>query len=170
MRAREAAMLILLAGCDHAPQTARDPSVAISPIALGAVSFERADGSTLDLGALHDRPRILHFWATWCAPCRRELPSLRSAADLLDDDAVLAISVRSEWAEVRQFFDGEVPDFVVRERSGELARTLGVSTLPDTYVIDQEHRAVLRIAGALDWDRDEHRAWLAATLRRDRGS
>lgn len=171
MRWREAAIAslaaVLLACEAHAP-AASDPSAAITPMPIDSMTLEHADGARLEVRAL-ERPILLHFWATWCTPCRRELPVLLEAARE-HDARVLAVSTDSEWAPVRAFFDGAPPPAVVRDPSGVLARALGVSSLPDTYVVDGEGRATRRIAGPLDWSTPEHRAWLASTAGGRHGS
>ena len=166
-RSRRAAVSIALGlallACDRAAPAATDPSVAITPIPIDeGATLERASGARSALGG---GPVLLHFWATWCAPCRRELPALIEAARA-SDARVLAISLDPAWPPVRAFFDGEAPPEVARDPSGELARALGVSSLPDSYLVDSEGRAVRRIAGALDWSAAAHRRWLAHATRR----
>ena len=147
-----------------APVEPADPSVAITPIAVVAEGLHAPDGTRVDAAG---RPHLLHFWATWCAPCRRELPSLLAAATETGvREWVIAVSVDGGWAEVVAFFGSAVPRGVVRETEGATARALGVSTLPDTYLIDENGLATRRIDHALDWERAEHRAWLAAALGR----
>lgn len=157
------AVMALLGACGGEPSG--DPSVSITPIDLGSLRIERADGALRAHDAIGRAPILVHFWATWCAPCRRELPALLDAArDAGVSERVLAVSTDASWQPVRGFFDGAIPAQIVREPEGAVARALGVSSLPDTYVIDAQGRATRRIHGALDWSRPEHRAWLAATL------
>jgi thiol-disulfide isomerase/thioredoxin len=134
-----ALLLVLLAGCSAA---ARDPSAPITPIELRGTPFDRG---------------LLHFWATDCAPCRDELPAL---LEVSRDERVpvIAIATDADWSRVEAFFEREVPSEVVRDEAG-FARTLGVATLPDTYVVDRG-RATRRIAGAIDWRKPSTRAWL----------
>src|SRR5690606_28852367 len=120
-------------------------------------------GARFELRELGGGPLLLHFWATWCAPCRRELPALIEAARE-HGVRVVVVSMDAEWPAVRAFFGGSPPPMVVREPAGTPVRALGVRALPDSYLIDAEGRATRRIAGALDWSEPEHRAWLARTL------
>lgn len=155
MRERCALLALLLLGCGGDPRCV-DPSAPITPLPIGEAELEDAGGARREAPG---GPYLLHFWASWCAPCRRELPALLEAARELDVP-MLALSTDAAWGPVRAFFSGPPPREVLRDRRGELARTLGVSTLPDTYLIDTDGRAIRRIGGALDWTRPEIRAWL----------
>lgn len=175
MRSRSAAAAfvigVALLACDRAVAAESDPSVPITPIPIDdAVVLERASGARFELRELGGGPVLIHFWATWCAPCRRELPALIEAARE-HGARVVAVSMDAEWPAIRAFFGEETPPpTIVREPTRALARTLGVRALPDSYLIDAEGRATRRIAGALDWSVPEHRAWLARSLARPHGS
>ena len=92
---------------------------------------------------------VLHFWATWCPPCREELPSLLAFASAADAD-VLAVSVDPEWAAVRSFV-GEKLDHVYRASSDSVFDIFGVDELPQTLVIDASGTLRLHFRGPQDW-------------------
>lgn len=124
----------------------------------------RPDGSELRLGALRGRAVLLHVWATWCAPCRAELPALLDLGRELRRDGgieLVAVSVDESWDVVRAFFDGDVPPEVVRSSSPAFARRLGVSTLPDTFLVRPDGTLALRFTGARDWSAPEAKLLLA---------
>jgi thiol-disulfide isomerase/thioredoxin len=96
----------------------------------------------------------VHFWATWCPPCREELPALLALSrDLARGGRfeLVAVSVDRDWKVVESFFGGSVPPEVVRDAKLSGARAYGVSFLPDSYLVDADGNVVLRILGARDW-------------------
>ena len=110
----------------------------------------RPDGSSLRLADLRGKPVLLHFWATWCPPCKKELPGL---LELGRDGQfeVVAVTLDEDWAEVRSFFGGEIPSEVLQDRSGHSAMKYDVSTLPDTYLLATDGTLLLRFGGARNW-------------------
>jgi len=138
------------------------------PVALEARSepgpdlvVERADGSRLTLGARSDRYQLVHFWATWCPPCVKEIPSLgRLAGRDPSRLRVWAVSEDRGWADVEQFFEGSIPGHVVRDPEGGAARAYSVRQLPDTYLVDPGGQVVRRFASRQEWDTHEMRGIL----------
>lgn len=94
-------------------------------------------------------PVLAHFWATWCPPCREELPTLLDFA-ASSNVRVLAVSVDPEWNEVQEFLGDPPPPEVVRATSSVTAE-FGVVTLPETFLVDAAGTLRLRFAGARDW-------------------
>lgn len=116
---------------------------------------ERWDGSVQDVQARSDRFQLIHFWATWCPPCRTELPTLlaresRDRARL----RVWMISTDPDWASIRNFFRGTIPAAVVRD-PGRGHEAYGVTALPDSYLLDPTGRIVARFAGGQQWNSRE---------------
>ncbi len=113
----------------------------------------RADGSAVAITWPTDRIRVVHFWATWCKPCRTELPGLLALSRDLRAQGIdlVAVAVDDEWTDIRAFFDGEVPPEIVVARDPDVHKRFGVSTLPDSYVVDRNGKLVERFHGARDW-------------------
>ena len=118
-----------------------------------AVRVEHVDGR-VDLLAAAGAPTLVHFWVTWCPPCRQELPLLlqlsRSRGIRL-----IAIATDPRWTSVRAFFRGRIPPEVVRDVDGRAHEAYGVTTLPDTYLVGPDGLLLLRFAGAQDWSAPE---------------
>lgn len=117
---------------------------------------EKPSGERQLVGAGSRRFQLVHFWATWCPPCRKELPTLldmaRQNRDRLD---VWAVTTDREWSTVSRFFEGDVPSVVVRDPSGVGSRAFGVTSLPDSYLIDPQGRIRARFSGAQNWSTAE---------------
>ena len=76
------------------------------------LTLRRRDGSLLRLSETQGRPLLLHFWATWCPPCRDELPALLAyAADA--ELSVLAVSLDQNWSAIRRFLGSDPPPAVL---------------------------------------------------------
>ena len=110
----------------------------------------------VDLGRLEGAV-VVHFWATWCVPCRAELPLLLEATR--EANIHLLAVTEEPWGEVRVFFGGAVPTEVVR--AGGAAKRWEVSGLPDTFVV-RDGRIVARMGGARDWSTTEARTFLTS--------
>jgi thiol-disulfide isomerase/thioredoxin len=132
---------------------------------LPSVDLERADGSRVSSADLHGKHALIHFWATWCPPCREELPGLLQLGREQPGLEVVAITVDPDWAAVRAFFGGTVPPEVLRDPSGALVKAYEVGTLPDTYLVRNDGAALLRFSGARDWQSRAARELLTAQLR-----
>ena len=115
------------------------------------------------------RKTLVHFWATWCPPCRAELPGLLALPDEHPID-VLAVALDDDWASVERFLDGRSMSDVRLGDAGEVQRVLGVRTLPVTFFVEPSGRISLWFEGARDWtDAAFLRTWSSAlTLRRER--
>lgn len=98
------------------------------------------DGSTLRLSDLQGRPVIINFWATWCAPCRQEMPEfVRTASEHQNAGlAILAVNLKESDTEVQRFTSEFGVTFpVLLDRAGVVASTYRVTGLPVTYFIDR---------------------------------
>jgi thiol-disulfide isomerase/thioredoxin len=125
-----------------------------------ALSLER-DGHAV---APPPTPHLVHFWATWCAPCQEELPALIAAAEAQQTPLVAVTD--EPWSVVERYFDDAVPSAIVRDPTGQAAAGWRVSGLPDTFVV-RGGRVVGRMGGPRDWRTPEARAFLRE-LGRDR--
>ena len=111
------------------------------------------NGKAWDLKALKGKAVILNFWATWCAPCKEELPSLQTLADLQEGALqVLTVNVKEPAQRAWRYAHAtglQVP--VIPDAKGELAQAFGVKVFPTTLVIDVQGQPLYRVVGAVDW-------------------
>lgn len=114
-------------------------------------SYTMADGSIVTLSELQGRPVIINFWATWCLPCREEMPALNSALQANPDLVVLAIN-RNETVDAINRFQSELPlDFpLIANSRGDIADRYGVNTLPQSYFINRDGTVGAHHIGVLD--------------------
>lgn len=168
------AVQVLMVGVWFAVERDRVPAIEPSAIAkLGTHRLDRAtpdlllrrpDGSTARLAEVRSGPLLLHFWATWCPPCTKELPALlayAAEADIL----VLAVSVDDGWDAVHRLLGPEIPQAVVRANSGDVKRAFDVHDLPVTYLVDSAGRLRLREEGPRDWASPSVRALVSGVMR-----
>jgi cytochrome c biogenesis protein CcmG/thiol:disulfide interchange protein DsbE len=110
-----------------------------------------AGGAAVPVGVLHGRPLVLNLWASWCAPCRQELPLLasayRQAGDRVD---FLGVDVRDEDGAARGLLATAAPGYPqVADPDGTFARGQGVTGLPATFVVSASGRLLVRHLGPL---------------------
>ncbi len=106
---------------------------------------------------------VLNFWATWCAPCKDELPTLQTLHDISDNQTVvLTINVREPAARAARYMQSTGMTFpVISDAKGELAKRWGVTVYPTTILIAPDGQARWRIVGDVDWSGAQANAWLA---------
>lgn len=117
--------------------TGRPPS---SDIGHPAPDFELStlDGETLQLSELQGRVVVLNFWATWCPPCRAEIPALQGVHEANDNVVVVGVNVQEPALDVQSFMRSLDADYpVVLDTDAAVNRTYVVRALPTTYFIDE---------------------------------
>ena len=140
-----------------------DPAVSVVHLSEPAPELElrSADGTITRLSELRGSTVVLHFWATWCPPCREELPSLLELASSGSAE-VLAVSVDPEWDAVRTFVENGPIDSVYLAASEDVSSAFGVEELPQTFVVDSNGTLRLHFRGAQDWSSRDLRAVIAS--------
>lgn len=169
------AVLAFAAVLLHGPAAAEDPVAALQLLrpkpAKDAPGFEvrTPEDGALRLADFKGRVVFLNFWATWCEPCREEMPSMERLYRTYKDRGlvVLAVSLDSQGASVvRPFLKqfklsfpvGLDPRMAVRER-------YGVWAVPSTFIIDRAGKRVLFANGAREWDGKAAHALFESLLR-----
>jgi len=108
------------------------------------------DGKPLELAGPRTKPTLLHLWATWCGPCRDELPAILAFGNGGDVE-VVALSVDDEWPAVERYFGGKIPAVVAWDPKIVVEPALGVRSLPTTFLVDTAGRVRGNWVGAQNW-------------------
>jgi thiol-disulfide isomerase/thioredoxin len=130
------------------------------------------DGRQLSLQDLRGKVVFLNFWASWCPPCREEMPSMENLARKYQDrDLVMvAISQDTDPEQMRGFLNRFMPDGrytmqIPLDPEGKISRAYGTQLLPETYIIDRQGQIVARFVNKYDWERDEVDRFIERLLR-----
>lgn len=138
------------------------------PMAVSAEPFN-GPGGEVTLADFEGKVLLVNFWATWCAPCREEMPSIAALGEAFqaEDFAVVTIATGRNPAPAIASFLAEVgleemP--VYTDPKQQLARDMGVMGLPVTILMDREGREVARLVGGADWSSESAHALIAALI------
>ena len=145
--------------------TATHASAANAPKALTAWTGGPTPALVLNdtSGAVHDLSRyrgkvvLINFWATWCEPCREEMPSIQRLRERLDDKAfaVLAINVDEPEARIQRYLaETRLAIPVLLDVNKTVTRAWGVRVMPTTFVVGPDGRIRYRLLGETDWSTD----------------
>lgn len=162
---RRRLLAALLAGAAGAPAQAQyKASPWPADRTLPALAAADLQGKLWDLATLRGRAVLLNFWATWCAPCKEELPTLQTLADLeIDRLTVLAIDTREPARRARRYLQSTGLNLtVLPDPQGDIARAWGVTVFPTTVLIDPAGHARQVVRGAVDWTGQQAAGWIRA--------
>jgi peroxiredoxin len=117
-------------------------------------SLQDLSGENVPLKTFKGRTVLVHFFATWCEPCREELPALNRFLERSASNAsVVAISVAEVDPRVKRFFETMPVNFpVLLDRDRAIAKSWKISTLPTTYVLDASMKPMLVVEADFAWD------------------
>jgi len=140
-----------------------------APKQVAQTKFTDPEGSTHTLADYEGQVILVNFWATWCAPCRKEMPTLEALQNALgsEDFQVVTIATgRNQPAAIARFFDeaGVENLPVLLDPRSALARQMAVFGLPLTVLIDRDGREIARLTGDADWSSESALAVLAAVI------
>ena len=140
---------------------------ALPPRPAPALNLPALSGGKLDLARFRGQVVLVNFWAVWCPPCRKEMPSMaRLAAQLAGKPfTLLGVNVGESPEEIHAFLQQVPVNFpIVLDSEGANLKPWQVFAFPTSYVVDKQGRIRLGLFGSIEWDSPEAVARLEALL------
>lgn len=132
-----------------------------------ALDLPSWEGPRFNLAEARGKVVLLNFWASWCEPCRSEMPSIELLAERFAKDGLVvqAVNFRETDAALRRYLaDWPITLNILRDADGAAARAWGFRIFPSTVVIARDGRAAFTVIGEVDWTGREARQWIGALL------
>ncbi|HSF29591.1 MAG TPA: TlpA disulfide reductase family protein [Candidatus Tectomicrobia bacterium] len=130
----------------------------VPPKAAPDFTLPTADGQQVSLQQYRGKVVFLNFWATWCIPCREEMPALERLHQTYQaqDLAVISIDLKETAEQVKGFFEKHSLSFpALLDQNGSVFRDYLVAGMPTTYLIGRDGMLLARGVGGRDWTRAE---------------
>lgn len=140
-----------------------------NPKPVSQKTFTTQDGEEATLAMFEGKVTLLNFWATWCAPCRHEMPMLSQLQGTMGDENFQVVTLatgRNMVPAMKKFFDEIGVDNLPlhRDPKQNVARDMAVLGLPATVLIDKNGHEIARLQGDADWSSENARAIIKAVL------
>ena len=118
-------------------------------------SFVDLYENNLDLSVYKGKKIVINYWATWCGPCIKEMPTIKRAEEILEDYGYIFLLVSDETvSKISKFKNDRNFDFNFL-KSIESYETLGIYSMPTSYIFDENGKIIETIVGAIEWDSEE---------------
>ena len=128
----------------------------IEPIKMLNFNFKDMDGNDLSLSSLKGKVVFLNFWATWCPPCIKEMPSMQKLYDKFKNKDFVMIALSSEDKNtVKQFLNKNKYTFHIVSDELNLFIEYNISSIPTTFIINGDGYIIGGIIGSTDWSKKE---------------
>lgn len=123
------------------------------------LSFPNVDTEEIQLSEYKGKVILLNFWATWCPPCVKEMPSIQRLHDKFpeQDFEILAINAGESQATVKRFMmglDTELTFPILLDETGRTFKEFGIRGLPMSFLFDRKGKLIETISGSREWDEE----------------
>ena len=146
-------ILLFLTGAVYA-MGEKPRTVASAAINKPAIDFALKDlqGRTVKLSDQKGKVVFLNFWATWCPPCREEMPSIERLHDRVNGKDFIILAVSLDQSDIRSFVQkGNYTFKILLDPKGDIGRQYGVTGIPTTFIIDKNGIIKQKAVGSRDW-------------------
>ena len=121
------------------------------------LTFEDSQGQSVTLAATNGELRLINLWATWCAPCREEMPALDRLAEHLLEEPFQVLAIASgphSMANIKRFYtSADLKHLeIYQSPDSQLAARLGAIALPSSFIVSPNGLVLARLIGDADWD------------------
>jgi len=152
-------LLVMLFPLPVLAGSSRPASEPAAGVAVGSqapdFTLEQVGGGQVSLGSLRGKIVLVNFWATWCPPCKAELPSMERLYARMKKKGleILAVNVEADGREILpKFLDQHPHTFpVLLDLEGEVQASYGVFRFPETFVVGKDGKIIDHIIGGRDW-------------------
>ena len=160
-------MLFVLISCQAKPQEGSSSTLAKAFEEAGLRTLKEripardfslpiaSTGKAQSLSGLKGKVVFLNFWATWCGPCRAEMPSMEAVYHKFREKGLemLAVNIQEKETDVLAFMESNKLSFPsALDQEGSVSSSYGIQSIPTTFLIDREGKIVVRLVGSIDWD------------------
>ncbi|MEO1766216.1 TlpA family protein disulfide reductase [Thiobacter aerophilum] len=155
-------LLLFVATAGHAAQPPAG-LMALDGRPAPALKLTDLDGRTVDLASLRGRWVMVHFWASWCGPCRREMPTLVTVMRTLPPErlTVLLVNTAESEDDAFAFLASVAPELsTLLDRDGQATARWQPRGLPSTFLVDPDGRLRYLALGGRDWSAPAYLAFL----------
>ena len=152
-------LMVALAGCSKEQKGAAGKPVAQEGSQAPDFTLTSLDGQEVRLSSLKGKVVLLNFWATWCPPCREEVPSLVKLNSAMENKPfrMLAVSIDEGGKHAVETYFKEsgntLPALLDTDRS--VGKIYGITGVPETFIIDMKGVILKKVVGPMDWSNPE---------------
>ena len=145
--------LVLLFGCNRG--IPKNKNVSDLESMERKTTFVDLNDNKVNLRAYKGKKIIINYWATWCGPCIKEMPSIKRAEEILEDFGYTFLLVSDETiSKISKFKNDRNFDFNFL-KSIKSYESLGIYSMPTSYIFDENGKMIETIVGAIEWDSEE---------------